>query len=232
MNSAPFPIVNRQVPRRVLHGQKLSDTVDKTEKYVTARAQFDQQYFSDIQTALTSNTGQASGGIVNAADLATRVHPYQYSAAIAPHVGDQPRQPSATYYDGPLDFGSLPAGVNATYGYARWTGWLKIAVAGVYAFNLVSVGGANLFVNQTQLIGGLTAASTSASANATLAVGMVPVIVEWQWSTTTPALALKWTPPGGSSVLIPADVMSNSLNQVSGYLLGYYWNGSAANWHP
>lgn len=210
----------------------LPETVSRTEKYVTDRAQFDQTYFTALQRGLTDNNGQATGGIVNAADLAARVHPYQFGAAVFPHVGDLPSQPAAVSYDGPLDFGALPSGVNATYGYARWCGWLNIAEAGTYSFNLVSTGGSNLFVNKAQIIGGLASASTNASANATLAVGLVPICVEWQWETSAPSLALKWTPPGGASALIPASVMARSLNQISQFLVGYWFNGSAACWYP
>ena len=230
--AGPMSVPKRQVPRRVIRGLRLPDTVDRTEKYVTDRAQFDQQYLADLQRGITDQNGQLDGGIVHARDLANRVHIYQFGVAAFPHVGDLPSQPSAVTYDGPLNFGALPNGVNSTYGYARWAGWLNIAVAGTYNFNLVSTGGSNLFVNKVQLIGNLTAASSSASANATLQKGMVPICVEWQWSTVAPSLSLKWTSPSSSQVLLPNTVLSRSVNQVSGFIVGYFWNGSVANWMP
>lgn len=230
--AGPVALQTPQVPRRVIHSTKLSDTVARTEKYVTDRAQFDQTTLADLQGRITDSNGQSKGGIVNASDLPTRYAPYEYVAAIAPHVGDLSSQPSAVYYDGPLDFGTLPNGVNSTYGYVRWSGWLNIVTAGTYNFALASVGGANLFVLGTQIVGGLTASSTTANGNIALLAGMVPIVVEWQWSTSTPALTLEWTPPGGAQALIPSSVMSNSINQVSGYLVGYYWNGSEAYWMP
>ena len=230
--AAPVPLKTPQVPRRIIRGTNLSHTVAQTEKYVTDRAQFDQTNLADQQGRMTDNNGQLKGGIVNASDLPTRYAPYEFASAIFPHIGDIPSQPSAVNYDGPLNFGALPVGVNSTFGYARWSGWLNIVAPGTYNFALASVGGSNLFVLATQIVGDLEAPATAANGNVDLLAGMVPIVVEWQWSTATPSLTLRWTPPGGAPELVPSSVMSNSINQVSGYLVGYYWNGSAAYWTP
>lgn len=231
--AGPLSIPKRDVPRRILHGMKLPDTVARTEKYVTDRANFDQTYLSDIQRGLSDNNGQAVGGIVNASDLVHRSHPYQMQAAIFPHVGDLPSQPAATTYDGPLVFGPLPAGVNNTYGYARWAGWLNIQAAGTYQFTVSANNGANLFVNKVQLIGSLTSAGPIiVTSPLALVPGMVPIVVEWQW-VAAPSLSVQWTLPGSAvGTPIPASALSRSLNQITQFLVGFWFNGSAAFWYP
>lgn len=234
--AGPKSIPKRQVPQRVLLGTRLPDTVKQTSEYVSQMGQFQQTYFTDIQRGLSDNNGQSIGGIVNAAELASRQNAYEAVSAIAPHILDLSSQPSAVSYDGPLNVsvGTLPAGVNPTYIYARWTGYLFIPTAGAYNFALACTDGGNLFVNQTMIVGALTTNSAiSLNGNIALQVGPVPIVVEWQVGTDPPALTLMWTPPGGAQALVPSSVMSRSINPpASGFLLGYYWNGSAAHWMP
>lgn len=233
MPNSPLAIRKRTVPSaQGLKGNKLPDTVDRTHAYITKRAQFDSAYLDDFQRALSDNNGQASGGIVNAVDLTTRLHIYQLVAAAMPHVGDLPSQPSVVTYDGPLNFGALPAGVNPAFGYARWAGWLNIAQAGDYTFQQVSNGGSNLFLNKAQLVGELAAAATNyTSGPIPLTAGLVPIVVEWEWQ-NNPSFVLNWQTPTTPMGLIPDGVFSKSVNGVSGYIVGFWWNGSAQIWFP
>jgi hypothetical protein len=230
----PQPLKLRIVPRPRPTAARFADTVANHSEHQNNMSQFLSQHLTDMRTAITDLNGQVSGGVVLPWQQAARVHSYQYSAAIAPHVGDMPSQPSAVSYDGPLSFSAAPQGMNSTYGYVRWVGWLFIATAGTYNFAIQSTDGANLFVNQTQVIGALTTnAAINLNGNVTLSVGPVPIVAEWQWGTDAPAFALKWTPPSASQVLIRSSVMSPSMNTPAmGFLVGWYFVGSAAIWHP
>ena len=231
--AGPRPLQRVQIPRRVLRGQRLPDTVDAMEKYVTGRAQFDQSTLANQQQVMTDMNGQQNGGIVLAADLQARTQNYQNAASNFPHYGDQPSQPSATSYDGPLTFGALPAGVNSTFGYARWTGWLFVPASGTYGFRIVSTNGSNLWVNKVELVAQLqNAGSIDVGAAAALVAGQVPIVVEWQWA-SAPNLQVYWTPPASSEELIPNTVLSRALGMTpSGFLVGHWWDGTEANWYP
>ena len=174
--ASPTSVPYRPVPQRVLQGARLPDTVKQTSTYVSEMGQFNQTYFTDIQGGIAANNGQNVGGIVNAAELASRQNSYEILSAIAPHVGDMSSQPSATSYDGPLDVSAatLPLGVNSSYIYVRWTGYLFIPTAGTYNFALACTDGGNLFVNQTMLVGALTT-NSGISDNANIVLGQGPV---------------------------------------------------------
>ncbi len=225
----------RVIPKPLIRARRLPDTVANTEKFALTLSQFLQNNNQDHVTAITDLNGQGTGGIVLAQHLPSRNHAYQILAPIAPHVGDQPTQPSVMTYDGPLNLtaANLPTGVNGTYVYGRWTGWLTAPATGDYTFTLKSTDGSNLFVNKKQLVGDLTAvgAVDNSGTIALIANKPVPIVVEWQWATDAPQLSLSYS-GGGSAGLVPNTWLSNSINQVSGFLLGYWVNGSEANWYP
>jgi hypothetical protein len=214
---------------------RLADSVGNHEKYLLTLSQFLQQNNQDFQTSATDQNGQESGGIVLAQHLPSRFHAYQLSAPIAPHVGDLPSQPSAVTYDGPLNLtaASLPNGVNSTYGYSRWTGYINPPTPALYTFHLKSAGGgSNLFINKQQLVGALTANSVNQAAQIQLGGGPVPIVTEFQYGTEDPALSLMYSVGGGTPALVPNSWLSNSVNQMTGYLVGYHWNGNRACYYP
>jgi hypothetical protein len=235
--ASPKTLPIRLVPRPSPRASRLPDSVASHEKYLINLSQFLQTNNQDVQTAVADSNGQSAGGIVLAKHAPARIHTYQMSAPAAPHVGDQPSQPSATTYDGPLNFGinamPLPNGVNQKYVYARWTGWLSVPEQGDYTFELKSTDGSNLFIAKRQLIGALnTQAPVSNSASIKLTGDPVPIVIEWQYGNAVPQLSLNYSVGTGTPALVPNTWLSESINQVSGYLLGYWTNGTKSDWYP
>lgn len=233
--AAPASLKRRIVPPRTPQqdGTRYPAMLQDLNGHVTSHTKFFARHIPELQDAITDQNGQLFGGVTNAVDLATRQNPYEAVAAIAPHIGDIHSQPAAVSYDGPLNFTAPVVGINSTYFYARWTGFVTIPASGTWNFALKCTDGGNLFVNQTQIVGALTTnGAVNSNGNIALNAGAVPIVCEWQVGTDAPSLQVLWTPPAGSQALIPASAMSKSLNQVTGFLLGYWWNGSAAFWHP
>ncbi len=235
--ASPKSLPLRLVPRGQSRGARLPDTVATNHDNHQKLVQFLQQNFQDHQTAITDQNGQKLGGIVLAQHLPSRTHLYQMTAAVFPHVGDLPTQPSAVTYDGPLNFtkDTLPTGVNTQFAYARWTGYINPPTPAMYSFHLVTTGGgANLFVNQQQLVGMLPSPTGIAeTGQAQLGNGAVPIVVEYQYGAgDPPALSLSYSTPATPMALVPNTWLSNSINQMSGFLVGYWTNGSQVSWHP
>ena len=235
MGSTAKSLPLRVIPKPLIRATKLSDTVANTEKFALTLSQFLQNNNQDHVTAITDLNGQSTGGIVLAQHLPVRVQTYQYAAPIFPHVGDQPTQPSVMTYDGPLmfDLKTLPTGVNADHAYARWTGWITAPMMDTYTFQLDSSDGSNLFVNKQQLVGNLPAVgTTSESGSVALGDGPVPIVVEWQYGTSEPMLQLRYSTATQALTPVPNTWLSHTINQQSGFLLGYWTNGSQAGWYP
>jgi PA14 domain len=135
---------------------------------------------------------------------------------------------------------ALPAGVNSTYIYARWTGYLVPSTSGVYTLGLNSDDGANLFVAGQPMVQDLqsnTSASTTlayrVSATMSLTAGtFYPIVLEWQQRLSQFEIQLAWTPPGGSIQLIPSANLSTSNSSVTGKLTADWWNGNSTKWFP
>lgn len=150
--------------------------------------------------------------------------------------------------DATINFGNVvtgsaakPGAINATFFYARWTGYLVPSVSGKYTLGLNVQGGANLFINDTPLVlaiaSTLTANSTTTanrSGQIELTAGVhYPITVEWQHGTGSPyELQLLWIPPGGSVQVIPAGNLSTSQTSVTSNITGTWWNGTSGLWYP
>src|ERR1039458_144935 len=135
---------------------------------------------------------------------------------------------------------ALPAGVNSTYTYARWVGYLIPSTTGVYTIGVNSDDGANVFVSGQPIVvnlaGGQTANLSLAykqSGTINLTKGVYyELVVEWQNAGGSGLVQLAWTPPGGSSQLVPSGNLSISSTSITGNLSGAWWNGTALMWYP
>jgi len=136
---------------------------------------------------------------------------------------------------------ALPAGVNSSYFYMRWVGYLIPSATGLYTIGVNCADGCNLFIGTQALVANLSA---SGSANSTLAYTQsgqmmltagvyYPITVEWQHgSGTSYELQLAWTAPLGSIALIPTGNLSSSSTSQNGYLAGNAWNGTSLYFYP
>lgn len=139
----------------------------------------------------------------------------------------------------PINYGNvvtgssgLPSGVNTTYFYTRWTGWLIVDTPGVYTIGLNVGDGGDLYIG-TQPIVNTLGASQSANATAIytqssrveLAANIAyPLTIEWQHGGGSHyECQLLWTPPGGATEIIPTANLS---------LAGKWWNGNSSQWYP
>ena len=150
------------------------------------------------------------------------------------------------------DFGSvvagsepLPGGVNSTYSYARFVGYLVPSITGVYTVGVNASGGVNLYIAGNGIITNLspgndTANSTLAytrSNNITLTAGIFyALVLEWQNGLETPELQLLWTPPNEGVQLVN---MVNVSDRASGvvavptkHINSTWWNGTSGLWYP
>ena len=164
--------------------------------------------------------------------------------------------PIATTTDSTINYGNdgysgqaaLPSGVNTSYFYTRWTGYIVPSVTGEYTIGVNSDDGANLYLAGSQVgtdnlptqraaAGNLTYSSGS-SATALLTAGVYyPIVIEWENGATPYAIQLIWTTPkfggsGGVTQLIPSGNLSTSHTSVTGNLAGTWWNGSSGLWFP
>ena len=150
------------------------------------------------------------------------------------------------------DFGSvvagsapLPGGVNSTYFYARFVGYLVPSITGVYTVGVNASGGVNLYIAGNGIITNLspgndTANSTLAytrSNNITLTAGIFyALVLEWQNGLETPELQLLWTPPGESVQLINmtnvSDRNSGVVSVPTEHINSTWWNGTSGLWYP
>jgi hypothetical protein len=147
-----------------------------------------------------------------------------------------------------LDYGNVvsgshvkPAGVNGTYFYARFTGYIIPPETGQYTIGVNSSDGANLFVAGQPVVLNL---KTAQSANGTAAYkqsgtilltagAYYPIVVEWQHGTgANYELQLLWTPPASAIDIIPPASLSNVKGTVTGNIDGIWWNGTPDLWYP
>lgn len=141
----------------------------------------------------------------------------------------------------PINYGTvvsgsstLPSGVNSTYFYARFTGFLSVATNGNYTFGLNVQDGADLYIGTQPILKTLSATQTANTVIAyNTATGTVelqanvlyPIILEWQHgSGASYECQLLWTPPGSTAaVVIPTANLQYT---------GYWWNGNSSSWYP
>ena len=100
-----------------------------------------------------------------------------------------------------------PFGLGTGYFYARWTGTFTSSLGGVYTIGVNASGGANVYVNGTEIVNNLST-SQSAGADRTYtqsgtinlaAAAANSIIVEYQQGAGCAAIQLLWTPPGQTS---------------------------------
>jgi PA14 domain/Putative phage tail protein len=157
--------------------------------------------------------------------------------------------PVATGTYGPLNggnygytgMGALPSGVNSTYFYARFTGYLVPSITGEYTLGVNADDGASLYIGG-QVVGSADLGNAhgmagnlgyTQSAKILLTAGVYyPIVVEWAQSYGSYGLQLVWTPPKSSAQLITPTNLSTSNTSVTGALNGSLWNGSAGLFFP
>ncbi len=116
----------------------------------------------------------------------------------------------------------FPAGVNTSYFYGRYEGWIFAQNAGTYTIGVNSSNGVNLYVNGIEILAHLATAQSATtygvytnSGTITLAENTwYPITIEYQESTNNAVLQLLWTPPGASAaVVVPSANLSSATPQ-------------------
>lgn len=187
---------------------------------------------------LNPGTIDASSGLI--------VSPSQFNVG----AGNIGWAQAATSTDGPVNYasgygglsgGAAPAGVNPTYFYARWTGYLVPSVSGRHTLGLNVDDTANLFIGGNPIT--LSLNTTGGAANNSLAykysatmdltAGVYyPVVIEWEQAVGPYACQFIWTPPGGSIALVPGANLTTALGSITSNLSANWWNGTPGLWYP
>jgi hypothetical protein len=106
--------------------------------------------------------------------------------------------------------GSPAWGMSADNFSARWTGQVKAPATGTYRFSTLSDDGVRLWVNGQLVIDNWTTNGerTNISRTVTLQAGVrYSIRLEYFEGTGNATIRLRWTPPGGASVTIPASAL-------------------------
>jgi hypothetical protein len=136
---------------------------------------------------------------------------------------------------------SLPSGVNSTYFYMRWVGYLIPVITGEYTIGVNCADGCNLYIGSQALVANLSASGSANSSLAYTQSGTImltagvyyPITVEWQHGGgANYQMQLAWTAPKGSIALIPTANLTSSSTSQNGYLAGNAWNGTLLMWYP
>jgi hypothetical protein len=164
-------------------------------------------------------------------------------------------------YDGGIDYGNvvgtssaLPAGVNSTYFFVAWTGWLVPSVSGLYTLGVNSKDGANISicgVDMLMHLGDTSIANSDGSYTQSFQIMLTAgtyydIEVDFQHggadgAGSPPAndyqIQLLWTPPLGSPEVIPAECLTHYSYQMSYNLWGQWANGvvgdgTGSGWYP
>jgi hypothetical protein len=151
----------------------------------------------------------------------------------------------------PIDYGNvgssssgLPVGVNSTYFYVRWQGYLTPSISGLYTVGLNYSDGADLYIGSQPIVLDLTGAETAnpedpstgipayiKSSQISLVKNVAyPVVIEWQHSTGEAfEMQFLWNAPQftqgppGVTEIIPEQNLE---------LIGSWWNGTKSEWYP
>jgi hypothetical protein len=159
----------------------------------------------------------------------------------------------------PINYGNvvagssgLPSGINSTYFYARWTGWLTLNgnfggggphgggggssggdIPGIYTLGLNIADGGDFYLGSRFIVNALGATQTANSTSTytqSLSVELAanipyPIVIEWQHGAgANYECQLLWTPPNTTTpVVIPTANIS---------LTGKWWNGTSSGWFP
>lgn len=134
----------------------------------------------------------------------------------------------------------FPNNVNTEYIYARWDGFLIPSVTGLYTLGVNSDDGANLFVdgvpvaNDLGTIHGMASNLTYTQSRAMhLTAGtFYHLVLEYEEQTGGYGIQLLWTPPGGTTEVIPAANLSQNSTSITGNIVGKWWNGTSSLWYP
>ena len=146
----------------------------------------------------------------------------------------------------PINYGNLltgsaplPAGINPTFFYVRWTGYLVPSITGQHTIGVNCTDGCNLLLAGTYMIANLVGPSTfgsqySQSVVIELTAGVpYPLILEWQHGADAEyAMQLAWTPPLGSPAVILWTNLFDTTLDVASALNAQWWNGTSGVWYP
>jgi len=152
----------------------------------------------------------------------------------------------------PVDYGNggggtsapLPPGVNSTYFYVRWVGFLTPSVSGVYTVGLNYSDGADFYIGSQAIVADLTGAQVSVppdpstgipeyvtSSQISLVKNVAyPVVIEWQHGGGADyELQFLWTPPSRTNG--PSSI-TEVIPEANIALVGSWWNGTDTSWYP
>ncbi len=151
----------------------------------------------------------------------------------------------------PIDYGNvvgtssgLPPGVNSTYFYVRWVGWLTPSISGQYTVGLNYSDGADFYIGSQPIVTDLTGSQIANPEDPSIGIPSYvtsssiylvknvayPVVIEWQHGGGADyELQFLWTPPSSTNGP-PGEVQVIPEANIS--LTGSWWNGSETSWYP
>jgi hypothetical protein len=126
-----------------------------------------------------------------------------------------------TRVDGPIDFDwgetSPGPGIDADHFSVRWRGKVYAPVSGLYTFTSSSDDGVDLYINGVRIIHDLPNAHGVEDRSGSLHLkGGVSHFIEMHYNEITggAVLRLRWTPPGGTSQLVPEANLRAVMNEA------------------
>jgi RHS repeat-associated protein len=121
--------------------------------------------------------------------------------------------------DGSIDktwSGAPATGVPSTNFSAQLTGTITFPTAGTYTLTVLADDFAQVYINDLS-VANATIANTASSGAVSVTAGQVARIrVTYTQLSASAMLRLSWTPPGGSSVVVPASALSPAYGLVTG----------------
>lgn len=111
--------------------------------------------------------------------------------------------------------GTTPTGTSAFSG--SMTGVITFTASGTWSLRALKSGNARIFLDDKLIADGWDA-TTTVSGSATIAAGQLRHRLRIEYSTPasgTPAISLKWTPPGGSEVTAPGSALNPDFGNVT-----------------
>jgi hypothetical protein len=200
-----------------------------------------------IPTAFGSVMGGQNWACCSAAFKGTAADGTAAPAGVQMITALGPTQPGV-----PIDYGNggggssapLPPGVNDTYFYVRWVGYLTPSITGVYTVGLNYSDGADFYIGSQGVVQDLTGGQVStvpdpstgipefvAASKITLTANVAyPVVIEWQHGGGPDyEIQFLWTPPSRTNGP-PSE--TQIIPEANIALVGSWWNGTETSWYP
>ena len=156
-----------------------------------------------------------------------------------------PTQPGVPIWYGGTGGAPLPPGVNDTYFYVRWVGYLTPSVTGIYTVGLNYSDGADFYIGSQPIVTDLTGSQTPEPLDPSTGLPQYvtissirltkniayPIIIEWQHAGDPSVFELQflWTPPSRTN---GPPGMIEVIPEANISLVGSWWNGTSSSWYP